>query len=72
MAKKIIVCEGKKVKLKHLKKGLIFSLLENQEFIGNFEVAEEMDATGTVKARIVTPSIGEKWIETKFTEDDLQ
>ena len=72
MAKKVLVCEGKKVMLKHLKRGFIFSLYESQEFIGNFEVLEEMDKTETIKVKIVTPGIGERWIETKFTEDDLK
>jgi len=71
MAAMTIVCEGKKIQLKHLKKSFIFGLFDKGEWVGNFEVLEEMDENKTVKARSVSPGIGEKVLETKFVEGEL-
>jgi len=66
-----IVCEGVKRQLKHLKKNSIFGLFDKGEWVGNFEVLEEIDNTGTVKARSISPGIGEKVLETKFVEGEI-
>jgi hypothetical protein len=66
-----IICEGRKIKLKHLKKGFVFTLVDNQEWLGKFEVLNEIDKTGTVLTRNVSPGFGDKWVLDKFTEDNL-
>ena len=66
-----IASEGRRRQLKHLKKGVIFSLFEDGEWIGNYRVLAEIDENRTVRAQIVTPGIGEKRIETKFVEDKI-
>ena len=66
-----IVCEGVKRKLKHLKKDKIFILSYRGEWIGNFRVLEEMDETGIVLVKNVSPGIGEAMVKIIFTEENL-
>lgn len=66
-----IICEGRKVRLKHLRKGFIFNMVDNQEWIGKFEVVEEIDETGTVFVKSVTPGVGERRQLIKLTEESL-
>jgi hypothetical protein len=66
-----IICEGKKVKLKHLRKGFIFNMVDNQEWIGKYEVMEEIDESGTLLVRSVFPGLGERRQLIKLTEETL-
>ena len=66
-----LICEGKKVKLKHLRKGYIFNIVDNQEWVGKFMVVEEIDKSGTVLVKSVTPGIGESRQLIKLTEESL-
>jgi hypothetical protein len=66
-----IVCEGRRRQLKHLKKGFIFSLYDGSEWVGNFEVLKEIDENRTVRARSVSPGIGEKVQITEFVEGKI-
>ena len=66
-----LTCEGKKVKLKHLRKGFIFNIVNNQEWVGKFVVVEEMDESGTVLVKSVSPGLGESRQLIKLTEESL-